>query len=121
MILDNEKGDTQGSATKGLLKLNNLYFAGMTIVGSDFNKVYKDELYDYTSKTTDASKPSFSSTFFKLAANNNTISDWTAMTWSGIASIIAANQAVSKTAGAFAGGNDWTAGWANFDPQNTDY
>jgi hypothetical protein len=121
IILDNEKGDTQGAATKGLLKLNNLYFAGMTIVGSDFNKIYKDGLYNYTTKTTDASQPSFSSTFFKLAANNNTISDWTAMTWSGIASIIAANQAVSKTAGAFADGNDWTAGWANFDPENTDY
>ncbi len=121
IILDNEKGDTQGAATKGLLKLNNLYFAGMTIVGSDFNKIYEDGLYNYSAKTTDASQPSFSSTFFKLAANNNTISDWIAMTWSGIASIIAANQAVSKTAGAFADGNDWTAGWANFDPENTDY
>lgn len=52
----------------------------MTITGSDFNKVYKDELYDYKTKTTDASKPSFSNSFFTLAANNNSFLNWTAMT-----------------------------------------
>ena len=36
-------------------------------------------------------------------------------------SIIEANQKLSKTAGAFADGNDWTAGWANWDPENTEY
>lgn len=82
----------------------------MTITGSDFNKVYKDELYDYKTKTTDASKPSFSNSFFTLAANNNSFLNWTAMTWSGIQSIIQANQKLSKTAGAFADGTDWTAG-----------
>ena len=121
IILDNEKGDTHGAATKGLMKLQNNIFAGMTITGSDFNKVYKDELYDYKTKTTDASKPSFSNSFFTLAANNNSFLNWTAMTWSGIQSIIQANQKLSKTAGAFADGTDWTAGWANWDPENTKY
>ena len=121
IILDNEKGDTQGAASKGLMKLQNNIFAGMTITGSDFNKVYTDELYDYNTKTTDASKPSFSSSFFTLAANNNSILNWTAMTWSGIKSIIEANQQLSKTAGAFADGTDWTTGWANWDPENTQY
>lgn len=121
IILDNEKGDTQGAATKGLMKLQNNIFAGMTITGSDFNKVYKDELYDYKTKTTDASKPSFSNSFFTLAANNNSFLNWTAMTWSGIQSIIQANQKLSKTAGAFADGTDWTAGWVNWDPENTKY
>lgn len=121
IILDNEKGDTHGAATKGLMKLQNNIFAGMTITGSDFNKVYKDELYDYKTKTTDASKPSFSNSFFTLAANNNSFLNWTAMTWSGIQSIIQDNQKLSKTAGAFADGTDWTAGWANWDPENTKY
>lgn len=122
IILDNQKGDTQGAATQGLLKLNNLFFAGMTIVGSDFNKVYQDNLItDYATQALDLTKPSFSSSFFRLAANHNSIADWTAMTWNGIASVIEANRKVSTTAGAFADGTDWTAGWANFDPENTRY
>ncbi len=122
IILDNQKGDTQGAAAQGLLKLNNLCFAGMTITGSDFNKVYQDNLMtDYTNQTLDTSKPSFSTSFFRIAANNNSISDWTAMAWNGIASIIEANRKVSATAGAFADGNDWTLGWANFDPEHTQY
>lgn len=40
IILDNEKGNTQGAATNGILKLQNIWFAGMDITGSDFNKVY---------------------------------------------------------------------------------
>lgn len=122
IILDNQKGDTQGAATQGLLHLNNLFFAGMTIVGSDFNKVYQDNLMtDYATQALDLNQPSFSSTFFRLPANNNSVTSWTAMTYSGIASIIEANRRVSTTAGAFATGDDWTAGWANFDPENTQY
>ena len=74
LILDNEKGDTQGAATNGMLKLHNIWFAGMDILGSDFNKIYKDELVtDYAKKQTDPSKKSFSSTFFQLPANNNKV------------------------------------------------
>ena len=139
LILDNEKGDTQGAATKGLLKLHNIVFAGMDAVGTDFNKIYKDSLYDYTTKKLDNTKPSFSSTFFKLAANNNVVEQWTAMKLSGIASIIEASTKFASYpadfsnlssnswfdkvnyVGAFTTGNDWTAGWANFDPENTVY
>ena len=39
----------------------------------------------------------------------------------GIKSIIEANLQLSKTAGAFADGTDWTTGWANWDPENTQY
>lgn len=58
LILDNEKGDTQGAATKKLMRLNNNVFAGMTITGSDYNKIYEDALYDYKTKKADSSKPS---------------------------------------------------------------
>ena len=121
LILDNEKGNTQGAATNGLMKLNGITFVGMDIVGSDFNKVYKDELYDYTTKTTDATKPSFTSNFFQLAANQNTVvGNWMAQAWNGITSILAISKQYPGI-GAFPDGQDWTAGWANFDPQNAQY
>lgn len=121
LILDNEKGNTQGAATDGKMSLKNIKFLGMTITGSDFNKVYKDELYDYKTKTTDPSKKSFSSTFFSLPANQNSvIADWMAQTWGGISSILAISTQYSGI-GAFPDGKDWTAGWANFDPQNAKY
>lgn len=121
LIIDNEKGDTQGAASKGLLSLKNITFAGMDIVGSDFNKVYKDELYNYKTKTTDPTKPSFSSTLFQMADyNNKVIASWTAQSLSGIATIMSISR-LYPGIGAFPDGNDWTAGWANFDPENTQY
>lgn len=140
LILDNEKGDTQGAATQGLLALHRIVFAGMDIIGSDFNKVYQDALYDYATKTADASQSSFSSRFFTLPANGNAVTSFTPTTWSGIASAISVStQAAAGVAasfdglasnswldrvsfvGAFQSGNDWTQGWANFDPQHTAY
>lgn len=135
IILDNEKGDTQGAATQGLLKLQNIWFAGMDITGSDFNKVYKDELYDYSTKTTDASRRSFSSTFFLAQPGNRVSGSWsdlvegngytplanspllTAATYSGLGSWFAAANYI----GAFGANDNWLGGWTNFDPQNTDY
>ena len=140
LILDNEKGNTQEAATNGLLKLHRIAFAGMDAVGTDFNKIYQDNLYDYTTKTLDVTKPSFSSTFFNNPANGNIVLDWTATAYNGIASVIAASTSVGSSltasfdelsgnswfdrvnfVGAFQNGNDWTAGWTNFDPENTVY
>ena len=121
MILDNEKGDTQGSATKGLMKLQGITFVGMDYIGSDFNKVYKDELYDYTTKTTNPDKKSFTSTFFQLPANGNTVvSAWTPITFSGITSILNLSKNYSGI-GAFPDGTDWTTGWTEWDPENAKY
>ena len=81
LILDSEKGNTQKAATDGLLQLHRIVFAGTDVTGSDFNKVYKDELYDYKTKTTDPSKKSFSSTFFLLppTATRLLINGWHAL------------------------------------------
>lgn len=140
VIIDSERGNSQQAAQKELLKLNNIVFAGMDVTGSDFNKVYKDELYDYTTKKTDPSKRSFSSTFFLQPSNGNVVSGWTPAVYNGIASAILAsvsaangksasfsgfssNKWLDKVSyvGAFKNGSDWTAGWTNFDPQNTVY
>lgn len=149
LILDKEKGDSQGAASQGMLKLQNLYFAGMGVLGSDANKVYEDFLvtgYDQDKKPVlDRTQPSFSSTFFKLAANNNTESTLAALALTRPAgsklavdylpgtgsvllngasftdALLSGFDAVSY-AGAFSGVSDnWMNGWTNFDPQNADY
>lgn len=103
-------------------------------------KYTKMRLYDYTTKKTDPSKRSFSSTFFLQPSNGNVVSGWTPAVYNGIASAILAsvsaangksasfsgfssNKWLDKVSyvGAFKNGSDWTAGWTNFDPQNTVY
>lgn len=54
-------------AKAGNIKLENIWFAGMTVVGSDANKVYDDVLYDAVNKQIiDAGQESYSSTFSRL-------------------------------------------------------
>lgn len=147
LLLDNQKGDTQGAATKGNLKLKNLYFAGMTIPGSDVNKSWKD-FYSTDGATMDESKESFSHTFFlaqenqymdniadlKLNQPNSMIANpnWGPTTDSpltgktGLFDDTMLSSGFDKVdyIGAFksdADADNWMKGWTNFDPQNTDY
>lgn len=137
LILDNEKGDTQGAATSGALKLHNIWFANMDAVGTDFNKIYEDGLYNYETSTVDNTKQSFSHTFFSLAANNNKYFD-SANGWFDATGYIpvAGSPLIGAASftdallngclavdyiGAFAAGDNWLDGWTNFDPQNADY
>lgn len=149
LILDNEKGNVQKSATDGLIKLQNIYFADMEILGSDANKLYKDSLVvEYDSKgkpVIDNTKISFSSSFFLAQTGNWTFETAAALMLTGASNAIGVDympQAGSpllngasfsdakvsngfdKVAyvGAFSGVSDsWLNGWTNFDPQNTDY
>lgn len=129
VIIENDKGSqTQTAASNGQLKLHNIWFADMTVTGSDANKSYVDN-------------GSFSSTFFTKADNNNKVvgksdaSSWFA-SWGGY--IPATNSPLLKGAdftdamvssgftkvdyiGAFSLGDTWATGWTNFDPQNTAY
>lgn len=146
LLLDNQKGNTQSLATSGALKLNNLIFAQMGVVGADVNNLFKDK-YSTNGKDT-TSVQSFSHTFFLQASNNNkyypNISDlklkqpnsmlsganWGPTTGSPLLTAGAFTDALVKDsfftavsyAGAFSSDNDsWMAGWTNFDPQNADY
>lgn len=137
LILDNEKGDTQGAATAGNLKLENIWMANVDAVGTDFNKIYVDGLYNYETKQVDQTKPSFSSTFFKAQSGNqvyDAATGWFDTTGyiptSGSPLLSAAaftNSLLSSGfdkvdyIGAFAAGDTWLNGWTNFDPQNADY
>lgn len=149
LLLDNQKGNTQGGATDGLLKINNVYFAGMTILGSDVNKNFKDE-YSTDGTTTDPSKKSFSSTYFLAQASNKYYENITDLSLSQPNSLasnpnwgpVSGSPLTGKTAsdlfadallagfdqvdyiGAFKSDSDadnWMKGWTNFDPQNAEY
>lgn len=138
IIIDSEKGDAQANATDGLLQVQNVWFAGMDAVGTDYNKIYVDGLYDYDSKTTDETQASFSSTWFKAQTGNEVYDDvdngWFDSTGympaSGSELLSAASFSNSAVAsgfdqvsyiGAFAQDDTWLDGWTNFDPQNTEY
>lgn len=143
LLLDGEKGDTQTSATNGLLALQNIWFANMDILGSDQNKLYSDVFYNWSTKAQDATKPSFSSTFFLAQATNKnftTADSWLLTDAAGVGApfmpktgsplLTAAAFTNAKVStgfdkvnyiGAFAAGDNWLNGWTNFNPQNTDY
>ncbi len=139
LILDNQKGDTQGSATKGLLKVQNVWFAGMDAVGTDANKCYEDVLvtgYDENSKPVyDKTQKSFSSTWFTAQSGNRVLDSWTSILSSdgytpvagsavlSAASFDGAGSNFSKVSyiGALGQGDNWLDGWTEFDPENAKY
>ena len=143
LILDSEKGNTQTMATEGKLKLENLWFADMELLGADCNKATMDALYDYETKTYDESKTSFSHDFF-LAQKGNKQCQASDLNLTmpnskvGVAYMPAAGSAMLSAAdfsdallssgfekvdyiGAFAAGDSWLDGWTEFDPQNAQY
>lgn len=143
LIIDGEKGDTPDAAKAGKLKISNVWFAGMDVLGSDANKIYDDVLYDATAKAIiDASQHSFSHTFFVAQEGNKNIADAAELMLTDAAGTGAAYmpQAGSKLigaasfadallngvtpvnyVGAFAAGDNWMDGWTNFDPNNAEY
>lgn len=137
LIIENDKGSTtQTWATNGDLKINNVYFAGMGVVGTDINKKTTDIFSTDGGATSDTGKPSFSTTYFKSAVGNKIIETvaelklspkWIPQTGSPLLSGAAFTDGKLSNGfdkvnfiGAF-GTEDWTAGWANFNPQNTAY
>ncbi len=155
LLLDAEKGNP-GSPTfaeNGELKLRNIFFAGMTYLGSDVNKRTENaDVYSATGKEADIdyTRVSNSHTFFLKTENQNKAFDLIADLKLKQPNSKAANANYGPTAGspllnaanftdsfltdgfftkvtyvgAFASDNDadnWTKGWANFDPQNTAY
>ena len=119
----------------------------MGILGSDANKLYKDNLvtgYETVdgkkNPVIDETKESFSSTFFKKAENKNQVKNLADLKLSKVSSTkITVNYLPTNDSplinggdtslpggaayiGAFSGPTDnWMEGWTNFDPQNTTY
>lgn len=146
LMIDNQKGDCRKACNDGKINIKNVWFAGMGVLGTDFNKIYEDKyITQYKPKVTfDESKESFSSTFFKSFAGNKTFPDWSSFLFdtknadngyrwipkSGSPLLSAGNfdfdalkSGFKKVTyiGAFSAGDNWLDGWTNFDPQNTVY
>ncbi len=149
LIIDGEKGNCREWATAGNIKLQNVYFAGMTVTGSDFNKKYEDHLGTWSlvdgkkTITYDTTQESFSTSFLKTQKGcrfNLNEADLNLTDPKGIGQVYCPaagspllgnadfnglNSSYIKTVdyiGAFGGTTDnWLEGWTNFDPQNTVY
>lgn len=143
LLLDGEKGNTVSEAKAGKLTLQNLWFAGMGVLGTDANKVYEDYLvtgYDSDKKPIlDKTQPSYSSTFFLAQPGNRQVSvnelkltrpvgskitvDY--LPAAGSPLLDGGNAALSggmNYAGAFRDASDnWMEGWTEFDPQHAEY
>jgi hypothetical protein len=144
LIVDAEKGNTQDVAKAGNLKLQNIFFAGMGVTGSDANKRYEDNLYDAVQKSViDANQESYSSTFFKSQTGNKVFQDiadlmLTSGIYSGVQYLPQSGSPLLGAAsftdgllsswfekvsyiGAFGNNDNWLRGWTEFDPQNAEY
>ena len=146
LLLDNQKGNTQSLATAGTLKVNNVFFAQMGVVGSDVNNSFADKLSTNGADMTDAQ--SFSHTYFIAQTGNKVLANisdlklkqpnslstspnWGPSIGSPLLGAAAFSDALLQSGfdkvdyvGAFksdADADNWTKGWTNFDPQNTDY
>lgn len=142
LIIDGEKGNTPQQAADGNIKLQNVWFANMDVIGTDANKIYDDCLYDAVNKQViDAAQPSYSHTFFLAQPGNKYVDDksslmltdpvgagspfmpqagsplLTAASFSGIGNWFTSVSYI----GAVAAGDNWMDNWTNFDPQNTEY
>ncbi len=134
LILDGQKGSTPTYAANGEFTLKNIIFAGMTVIGSDGNKIY-DDYYSADGETTDASRISFSHEFFLneegiyTTSINNQVLEESALnltdpmsTGQNYCPSTALSDGAGGYIGAFQDANDnWLEGWTNFDPQNTVY
>ena len=144
LIIDAEKGNTQEYAKAGNLKLQNIFFAGMGITGSDANKRYEDNLYDAATKTViDEAQASYSSTFFKAQKGNRLFASADDLKLAQATTLLPAILPASGSplidaasfddillgswfdkvnyVGAFSANDTWLDGWTEFDPENADY
>ncbi|GHT77664.1 hypothetical protein AGMMS50262_19280 [Bacteroidia bacterium] len=142
MLSNDGRGDTQGAANSGLLKIKNVYFAGMGLLGADADK--KDPTAwsgtissDYFKKAEGNNKEFSSIADLKMKQPNSKQANANYAPVSGSPLLGSASftdtflngSFFTKTTyiGAFSGENDdWaktiqSGGWTNFDPQNTNY
>lgn len=135
LIIENDKGArTQQAAQEGVLKLANLYFATMDMLGSDKNKSFKN-FFSSDATAFDESKESFSATFFKaqptckyfdkvadLKLNSQYRPTAGSPLLQGASFTGLTGFEIVPYAGAFSGaGDNWADLWTCFDPQNKIY
>lgn len=144
LLLDGEKGNTTSEAKAGKLTLQNIWFAGMSVLGTDANKVYDDyEVTGYDSNgkpVINKNQTSYSSRFFLEQSGNKSVTTADLkLTRPTLDNKLAVNYLPGQDspllnggnaslsggtsyAGAFRDANDnWMEGWTEFDPQNANY
>lgn len=142
IIIDGQRGNSVDMAKNGTLKINNVWFADMGILGSDFNGIYEDVLYDAVNDAViDANQVSYSHTYFLSQPGNQVVEKSSLMLGNaeGVGADImpqagsplltaaafedSALDGMDKVSyiGAFSANDNWMEGWTNFDPNNADY
>ncbi|MEG1581022.1 MAG: hypothetical protein RR386_07160 [Bacteroidaceae bacterium] len=142
VIIDGEKGATPNYAQSNEFQLKNIVLASCHVVGSDRNKKYEDQFYNYTTAAYDPTRKSLSNQIFFQWKNTETTEATLSLTdprgvgqnycptansplLSGASFPNITNGYLNTTVnyiGAFSGINDtWMDGWTNFDPQHTAY
>ncbi len=128
LIVDGEKGNTVKYAQNGKLTFDNILFAGMSIIGSDKNKLYEDHLYDFATGVEDPNQQSYSHTFFSSIPSNAIATEASLglTDLAGVGQNYCPTTEISDGKGGYIGAfrnaaDNWLAGWTNFDPQNTIY
>jgi hypothetical protein len=137
MLSNDGKGQTQEAAQQGLLKLKNIYFAGMDLAGADFDKKNPADWsgsislnYFNTANLNNHNFDALSS--LKLKQPNSLQANFSCAPLAGspllnggdFTDALLNDSFFTKVAyaGAFANEADsWAEGWTNFDPQNTEY
>lgn len=151
MICNDKGSQTQSAASDGRIGIKNIYLVNSGILGSDKDASFKDSLSTNASTFDKTAAESFASGFFKQASNKNHIfsdlsdialkqpnSLLTGANWgpTSTSPLIGKSGLFDETLltdqffdkvdfiGAFRGdssSDNWTSGWANFNPQNTVY
>ncbi|GHT17022.1 hypothetical protein FACS189429_0250 [Bacteroidia bacterium] len=137
MLSNDGKGQTQEAAAQGLLKLKNIYFAGMGLLGADFDKKNPEEWsgdissnYFNTASLNNRSFTTISALGLKQPNSKQPNASYAPMAGSPLLTGADFTDALLNDtffqqvayAGAFSGESDnWASGWTNFDPQNTEY
>ena len=148
MLSNDGRGDTQGAAAADLLKVKNVFMAGMGMTGADVDKkdlswsgdissdyFLQPELNNRVFATIEElGMKQFRSKALPISATGYAANDLTA-NWGPVAGSPLLGAADFTDAflndpfftrvtyvGAFASDtDDWMTGWTNFDPQNTEY
>lgn len=137
MLSNDGRGDTQGAAASGLLKLKNIYYAGMELLGADADKkdptTWSGDISINYFNRTELSNRSFNTiadlklkqpNSTQASANYGPLSGSPLLGSADFTDAFVTDAFFSKVTyvGAFSGeSDDWASGWTNFDPQNTDY
>lgn len=151
MICNDKGSQTQSAATDGRIGIKNVYIVKDGILGSDKDASFKDSLSVNSSTFDRSATESFSASFFKQASNKNQIytniselglkqpnSLQTSPNWGPVSGSVLTGKSGLFTENLLAAGyfdkvdfigafrsdaqaDNWTAGWANFNPQQTAY